>query len=345
MSKISNQSPADFNAQLNLYDTNGEIQFQSDKEAARQYFLQYVNKNTVYFNSLEEKLDYLVENNYYDPSFLGKYNQEFVKQLYKDAYNLKHRFKTYLGALKFYTQYALKDDDNKYLERFEDRCCAVGLFIGNGDEVLARNIVLGHLKGELQLATPTFMNAGKNTSGELVSCYLLNVFDNTESILRTLDAAAALSRSGGGVGLNLSNIRPEFEPIGNISGVSAGVIPFMKSVEHLVCFYFNQLGQRQGSAVAYLNIFHPDILKFLDTKKENADEVLRLKALSTGIIIPDICCINSILFTYLKYSTFIDKRQIMLFLSIYKLLHKVASFRYHQCQPTLLKIPNLYIYY
>ena len=50
------------NAMLNLYDADGRIQFERDRQAARQYFLQHVNTNTVFFHDLREKLDYLVEN-------------------------------------------------------------------------------------------------------------------------------------------------------------------------------------------------------------------------------------------------------------------------------------------
>ena len=52
------------NAKLNLYDINGKIQFDADKQAARQYFLQHVNQNTVFFHNLKEKIDYLLENGY-----------------------------------------------------------------------------------------------------------------------------------------------------------------------------------------------------------------------------------------------------------------------------------------
>jgi ribonucleoside-diphosphate reductase alpha chain len=101
------ESPTTLNAMLNLFDENHQIQFDKDKEAARQFFLQDINKNTVYFNSLEEKVDYLVENNYWDKATINKYDMSFIKQLFKDLYNYKHRFRTYLGALKFYNQYAL----------------------------------------------------------------------------------------------------------------------------------------------------------------------------------------------------------------------------------------------
>ena len=67
------------NAQLNLYDADGNIQFDADRQAARQYFLQHVNQNTVFFHSLKEKLDYLVEEVYYEKDVLDQYNFEFIK--------------------------------------------------------------------------------------------------------------------------------------------------------------------------------------------------------------------------------------------------------------------------
>ena len=62
------------NAMLNLYDANGKIQFDKDREAANQFFLQHVNQNTVYFHDLEEKIDYLINNKYYDPQVIEQYD-------------------------------------------------------------------------------------------------------------------------------------------------------------------------------------------------------------------------------------------------------------------------------
>ena len=107
---------------LNLYGPAGEIQFDKDRAAARQYFLQHVNQNTVFFHDLNEKLDYLVENKYYDPAVLERYDRAFIKTLFEYAYSKKFRFQTFLGAFKYYTSYTLKTFDGKrYLERFEDR--------------------------------------------------------------------------------------------------------------------------------------------------------------------------------------------------------------------------------
>ncbi|PMC70738.1 class 1b ribonucleoside-diphosphate reductase subunit alpha [Corynebacterium aurimucosum] len=276
------------NALLNLYDENGKIQFDKDREAANQFFLQHVNQNTVYFHDLEEKMRYLVENKYYEPELIEQYDFEFIKSLFKRAYAFKFRFKTFLGAYKYYTSYTLKTfDGRRYLERFEDRVSMTALFLADGDTKLAERLVDEIMTGRFQPATPTFLNAGKAQRGELVSCFLLRIEDNMESIGRSINSALQLSKRGGGVALLLSNIRESGAPIKHIENQSSGVIPVMKLLEDSFS-YANQLGARQGAGAVYLNAHHPDIMNFLDTKRENADEKIRIKTLSLGIVIPDI---------------------------------------------------------
>jgi ribonucleoside-diphosphate reductase alpha chain len=276
------------NALLNLYGPDGEIQFDKDRAAARQYFLQHVNQNTVFFHSLREKLDYLVEHGYYEPEVLDRYSFEFLQRLYDFAYSKKFRFPTFLGAFKYYTSYTLKTFDGKrYLERYEDRVCMVALTLADGNEDLALHLVDEVVSGRFQPATPTFLNAGKKQRGELVSCFLLRIEDNMESIARGINSALQLSKRGGGVALLLSNIREHGAPIKRIENQSSGVIPVMKLLEDSFS-YANQLGARQGAGAVYLHAHHPDILRFLDTKRENADEKIRIKTLSLGVVIPDI---------------------------------------------------------
>ncbi|AFU04418.1 class 1b ribonucleoside-diphosphate reductase subunit alpha [Nocardia brasiliensis] len=273
---------------LNLYGPNGEIQFDKDREAAHQYFLQHVNQNTVFFHNLDEKLDYLVDENYYESEVLEQYSRGFIKKLFQQAYAKKFRFPTFLGAFKYYTSYTLKTFDGKrYLERFEDRVCMVALTLAAGDEVLAGKLVDEIIDGRFQPATPTFLNSGKKQRGEPVSCFLLRIEDNMESIGRSINSALQLSKRGGGVALLLSNIREHGAPIKKIENQSSGVIPIMKLLEDSFS-YANQLGARQGAGAVYLHAHHPDIYRFLDTKRENADEKIRIKTLSLGVVIPDI---------------------------------------------------------
>jgi ribonucleoside-diphosphate reductase alpha chain len=276
------------NAMLNMYDCDGRIQFGQDREAVRQYFLQHVNPRTVVFPTLEEKIAHLIENDYYEEAPIRRYPWAFVKDLYRQAYGYQHRFATFLGAFKYYTSYTLKTfDGTRYLERFEDRVVATALFLGEGDERLASRLVDEIMTGRFQPATPTFLNAGKAQRGELVSCFLLRIEDNLESIGRSINSALQLSKRGGGVALLLTNLREQGAPIKKIENQASGVVPVMKLLEDSFS-YANQLGARQGAGAAYLHAHHPDIMRFLDTKRENADEKIRIKTLSLGVVVPDI---------------------------------------------------------
>ena len=436
---MDTKSYISLNAMLNLWGEGGTLQLDKDKEAARQYFLQHVNQNTVFFHTLEEKLDYLVEEKYYDKEVLDKYEFQDIKDLFKMVYSQKHRFEAFVSALKFYTQYALKNfSGDRYLERYEDRIVMTALALADGDIDAANNMAVEMIHGRYQPATPTFLNAGKAQRGEYTSCFpagspvtlkggstkaieevaegdevlthsgsiqkvtgtienngehlrivtiqsvggisvdltenhpvlvyssehvegldihpvvgdgyrwveakdvrvnkdylitphegttgslakvinvdfsdpidtvynlevedentyvvsdvavhnctLLQVSDNMESIARAFTDSLQLSKRGAGVGLNLTDLREQGAPIKNIEGQSSGIVPVMKILEDSFK-YANQLGARQGAGAVYLHAHHPDIMRFMDTKRENADEAVRIKTLSIGIIIPDI---------------------------------------------------------
>ena len=284
----SAMSYQDLNAMINLWGPDQKLQLEKDKLAVRKYFLDHVNQNTVFFHSLEERLDYLVENEYYEKEVLDQYSFSFIEQLEKLAYSKKFRFEAFMGAYKFYTGYALKTfDGTRYLERFEDRVVMVALTLAAGDESMATHLVEEIISGRFQPATPTFLNCGKKQRGEFVSCFLLRIEDNMESIARGINSALQLSKRGGGVALSLSNVREYGAPIKKIEGQSSGIIPVMKLLEDSFS-YANQLGARQGAGAVYLNAHHPDIMRFLDTKRENADEKIRIKTLSIGVVVPDI---------------------------------------------------------
>ncbi|TDP19744.1 ribonucleoside-diphosphate reductase class Ib alpha subunit [Enterobacter sp. AG326] len=276
------------NAMLNLYDREGRIQFEKDREAVDAFFAAHVRPNSVTFASQNERLDYLVNEGYYDARTLTRYDRAFVVTLFERAHSSGFRFQTFLGAWKYYTSYTLKTFDGKrYLESFEDRTVMVALTLAQGDEALAEQLTDEILSGRFQPATPTFLNCGKAQRGELVSCFLLRIEDNMESIGRAVNSALQLSKRGGGVAFLLSNLREAGAAIKRIENQSSGVIPVMKMLEDAFS-YANQLGARQGAGAVYLHAHHPDILRFLDTKRENADEKIRIKTLSLGVVIPDI---------------------------------------------------------
>lgn len=290
-----------------MIKNDGEYQLNKDKEAVYSYFVDYVNKNTVFFHDLKEKIEYLVKNEYY-VDFFEKYNFEDIKKLYEFIYNKKFRFSSYMSAYKFYNSYALKDDSGeKFLERYEDRIAAVALYLAMGDLDKAFKFAEIMINQEYQPATPTFLNAGKKRSGQLVSCYLDEIDDNLPSIGYAIDESMKLSSIGGGVALNISKLRARGEAIKGVEGRASGVLPVMKILEDTFS-YANQLGQRAGAGAVYLNVFHADIIEFLDCKKINVDEKIRIKSLSTGVIIPDkfieLAKENEIFYTFYPHTVY-----------------------------------------
>ncbi|WP_340043268.1 class 1b ribonucleoside-diphosphate reductase subunit alpha [Bacillus velezensis] len=270
-----------------MLQKDGRFQFEKDLEAVRAYFIDYVNQNTVFFHDLREKLDYLRENDYYETEFLDAYTFDEIKVVYQAAYAHKFRFPSFMSAFKFYNDYALKTNDGKkILERYEDRVACCALFFAEGDAAKAIEYVDLMMRQEYQPSTPTFLNAGRKRRGELVSCFLLEVGDSLNDIERAVGISMQLSKVGGGVSLNLSKIRAKGESIKGIENVTKGVVGVMKLLDNAFR-YADQQGQRQGSGAAYLNVFHADINDFLDTKKISADEDVRVKTLSIGVVIPD----------------------------------------------------------
>ncbi|MDE1375112.1 class 1b ribonucleoside-diphosphate reductase subunit alpha [Bacillus sp. FSL K6-1109] len=266
---------------------NGSFQFEKDAEAVRSYFIDYVNQNTVFFHDLREKLDYLIENDYYEREVFEPYTFDEIKAVYKAAYAKKFRFPSFMSAFKFYNDYALKTNDKKkILERYEDRIAICSLFFAKGDAAKAIEFAEMMIRQEYQPATPTFLNAGRKRRGELVSCFLLEVGDSLNDISRAVDMAMQLSKLGGGVSLSLSKIRAKGESIKGVENSTKGVVGVMKLLDNAFR-YADQMGQRQGAGAAYLNVFHADIDAFLDTKKISADEDVRVKTLSIGVVIPD----------------------------------------------------------
>ena len=272
---------------LNRYSTTGQLELEKDREATRRYFLEYVNVRLRYFIDIEEKIRYLVDEGYYEKEFIDRYDMEFIKGLYKKAYDYHFRFPSFMSASKFYDSYAMKSrDGEEILEKYEDRIVIIALYLAQGNPELAEQAVEAMMEA-YQPATPTALNSGKKARGELVSCFKLSMDDSMNSIAENIGYCLELSRLGGGVGVNLTDLRPLGDPIKGILNRASGVIPVAKLLENSFS-YSNQLGQRNGSGVAYLNIFHGDIENFISSKKPNADDKIRLATLSTGIIIPSI---------------------------------------------------------
>ncbi|KAA1042434.1 class 1b ribonucleoside-diphosphate reductase subunit alpha [Macrococcus equipercicus] len=274
----------ELNNQVTKRREDGFFDLAKDQEALLVY-LEEVNDKTIHFDSPLERLHYLVDNNFYYNLF-EQYTEEDLLDIINYTETLPFTFASYMSASKFFKDYAMKTNDKKqYLEDYKQHVIIVSLYLAKGDKAQAMELVNAMVEQRYQPATPTFLNAGRARRGELVSCFLLEVDDSLNSINYIDSTAKQLSKIGGGVAINLSKLRARGEAIKGIKGVAKGVLPVAKALEGGFG-YADQLGQRPGAGAVYLNIFHYDVLEFLDTKKVNADEDLRLSTISTGLIVP-----------------------------------------------------------
>lgn len=265
-----------------------QVDTRHDVDALHVYFQQKVNPNTVFFHDLTEKIRYLTEHGVWDAAVFGRYTPQEVKAVFEKAYSYRFRFRSFMGAFKFYSEYAtMTPDRTRWLERYEDRMAVTALArADSADDALE---LVHHLVTQtFTPATPTLMNSGKANTGRLVSCFLLqDCTDNLDSITKTLSFVAELSKGGGGIGVDVSNLRARGESLRGIQNVTKGVMGVAKMLDNMLR-YADQAGQRPGAGAIYLSVMHADFQDTLNAKKIATDEDARLKTLSMGATVPDI---------------------------------------------------------
>ncbi|MEC0125199.1 class 1b ribonucleoside-diphosphate reductase subunit alpha [Paenibacillus pabuli] len=296
----------ELNNMLLTRDSDGFFQLHKDKEAV-EAFMKEVEDKSMQFASIDDQIQFMIDQDYYE-DFYASYTTDEVRMVFEITRSYQHEFPSYMAASKFYTDYALRTYDRKtYLEQYADRVAAVALHLAQGQFDTACLLSRSMMEQRLQPATPTFLNAGKRRRGELVSCFLLEMDDSLNSINYVLNTCMQLSKIGGGVAVNLSKLRARGEVIKGVEGAAKGITPVLKLLEDGFS-YADQMGQRKGSGAAYYNIFGWDVMELLDSKKINADEKIRLKTLSIGLIVPNrfykLAQDNEPLYLFAPYSVY-----------------------------------------
>ncbi|OXA51931.1 ribonucleoside-diphosphate reductase large subunit [Folsomia candida] len=193
----------------------------------------------------------------------------------------------YFGFKTLERSYLLRID-NKVVERPQHMLMRVA--IGVHEEDIDAVIETYNLMSEKWFthASPTLFNAATNRP-QLSSCFLLTMKDDSiEGIYDTLKQCALISKSAGGIGLNVHCIRATGSYIGGTNGVSNGLVPMLR-VYNNTARYVDQGGnKRPGAFAIYLEPWHADIFEFLDLKKNTGKEENRARDLFYAMWIPDL---------------------------------------------------------
>jgi ribonucleoside-diphosphate reductase alpha chain len=260
------------------------------KLAAR-IIISNLHKNTseCFSQVMEELYDHTDSNGKLSPvlsdvfiSVVRKYGQELNEAI---DYSRDHLF-DYFGFKTLEKSYLMKLN-GKIVERPQHLYMRVAIQVHLEDslELILKtyNLISQHY---FTFASPVLFNSGGRL-GNLVSCFLLGTNDSVGGIFKTITDTAHISKLGGGIGIHLSNIRSKGSVIRGTNGVSDGIIPMLK-VYNETCKYINQSGKRKGSFAMYLEPHHPDILDFLDLRKNQGSEDMRARDLFLAMWISDL---------------------------------------------------------
>lgn len=233
----------------------------------------------------------LTESGVYSPLLLEAYTRAEIGELAMMIRPERDHLFTYAGLRTLADRYLARSREGELYELPQERFLVIAMVLMSREErerrlhwVREAYWALSNLY--MTVATPTLSNAGKDF-GQLSSCFVDVVDDSLQGIYDSNTDVARVSKGGGGLGVYLGKIRSRGSDIKGYKGISSGVIPWMKQLNN-TAVSVDQLGQRKGSIAVYLDIWHQDILSFLDAKLNNGDERLRTHDLFTGVCIPDL---------------------------------------------------------
>ena len=240
--------------------------------------LHKTTKNTLYEVSIELYEKDLISKELYD--ILEKNNEKIEAQI---DYSMDYNF-TYFGIKTLERSYLLKID-GVIIERPQHMMMRVSLGIHRHN--LEKAFETYHLmsNGKFIHASPTLFNSGTNFN-QLSSCFLLGTEDSLKGIYKTITDCALISKTAGGIGVHISNIRAKGSLIKGTNGKSDGIIPMLK-VYNDTAKYVNQGGRRPGSIAMYLEPWHADIEDFLELRKNTGDEEAKTRDLFLALWVPD----------------------------------------------------------
>tara|TARA_B100001094_G_C18189884_1_gene806386 strand:- start:1745 stop:4324 length:2580 start_codon:yes stop_codon:yes gene_type:complete len=193
----------------------------------------------------------------------------------------------YFGFKTLERAYLLKIN-KKIVERPQQMWMRVALGIHSDDLVKAKETYELMSKKYFTHATPTLFNAG-TPRPQLSSCYLIAMeSDSIKGIYNTLGDCAAISKWAGGIGMHIHNVRGSGSHIRGTNGTSNGIVPMLRVFNNTARYVDQGGGRRNGSFAIYLEPWHPDIMEYLDMKKNHGDEESRARDLFYALWLNDL---------------------------------------------------------
>lgn len=234
----------------------------------------------------------LVNRGVYRKELTEVYSRQDIEELGEEIDHERDLLFDYIGLLTLQERYLATDFDGRIMELPQERYMVIAMFLMQNEPEdkrldLVKEAYWAMSNLYMTVATPTLSNAGKATGGQLSSCFIDTVDDSLEGIFDSNTDVARLSKMGGGIGVYLGKVRARGSDIRGHKNTSSGVIPWIRQLNN-TAVSVDQLGTRKGAIAVYLDVFHKDILAFLDLKLNNGDERMRAHDIFHGVCIPDL---------------------------------------------------------
>lgn len=241
------------------------------------------------YGDLYELIHTLTDKGLYGSYLLEHYTRDQIKELENYLEPERDKLFNYIGLKVLSDRYIVRDYDGKVMELPQERFMVIAMHLAQKEKDKlgwAKKFYDVLSKLEMTVATPTLSNAGKPLH-QLSSCFIDTVDDSLWSIYNTNAATAQVSKHGGGVGIYLGKVRSKGSKIRGHKGASGGVIPWIRNYNN-TAVAVDQLGVRRGAFAIYLDVWHADILDFLNLKTNNGDDRLKAHDIFPGVCIPDL---------------------------------------------------------
>lgn len=228
----------------------------------------------------------------YREELLEYYTKEQIEELGRTIDPSCDLLFDYIGLLTLAERYLATDFDGRTMELPQERYMVIAMYLMHKEPEerrleLVKEAYWAMSNIYMTAATPTMSNAGKKVAGQLSSCFIDTVDDSLEGIFDSNTDVARLSKMGGGIGVYLGKVRARGSDIRGHKNTSSGVIPWIRQLNN-TAVSVDQLGTRKGAIAVYLDVFHKDILAFLDLKLNNGDERMRAHDVFHGVCLPDL---------------------------------------------------------
>ncbi|MDQ7038358.1 MAG: ribonucleoside-diphosphate reductase subunit alpha [Aquificota bacterium] len=275
-------------ARLLLYDLYKKVAHIRGYEVKDELSKEYKPYNTEGFY---EFLKRYVDAGIYGEYLLENYTREEIEELARYIKPERDLNFNYTGLKILVDRYLVRDEDGRVIELPQEMYLLIAMTLAVPERKEERlrwakefyDLLSQHL---VTVATPTLMNARRPIT-QLSSCFVLTVDDDLYDIFDNVQKAAQISKHAGGLGIYIGKLRAAGAPIRKFKGASSGIIPVVKVINDVMT-YVDQLGMRKGSASITLDIWHKDILDFLEVKTNVGDERKKAHDIHPAVSIPDI---------------------------------------------------------